>query len=214
MPPFLFIPKRERAISHAGAASEMANDGDTLDQLLQLQLRMVDQKLTRAKQARALQPTQQSVHVQPPQPWPPMPAAPSVPATHQYALDPGMPWRQQMAAHQHRLDELARRNAELARDCAEAQARPPAAPPYRRPEAAGRQGEPTMTESLLQESLKMQRDLMAHLQRESEASEARRLDAADEDAQAHTYIQMPRHACSRPPALCAAAPLTTLHPRP
>ena len=42
----------------------IANDADTLDQLLQLQLRVVDQKLARAKQARALQPMQ-AAHVQP-----------------------------------------------------------------------------------------------------------------------------------------------------
>lgn len=160
----------------------MASDADTLDQLLQLQLRVVDQKLSRAKQARAdggwrqaLQPTQAARVQQPP-------TVPSVTATHSH-VEPEMPWRQQMAAHQHRLDELARRNAELSQECADAQARPPAEPPRRRPEAAWRQAEPSTTESLLQESLVMQRDLMAHLQREAVASEARREDAADEDAQ-------------------------------
>ena len=148
----------------------IANDADTLDQLLQLQLRVVDQKLTRAKQARALQPMQ-AAHVQPPQP---------LSKAHPHAVEP---WRQQMAAHQHRLDELARRNAALARECADAQAKPPAEPARRRPEATGRQAEPSTTESLLQESLKMQRGLMAHLTREAEASEARRMEAADEDAQ-------------------------------
>ena len=151
----------------------IANDAETLDQLLQLQLRVVDQKLARAKQARALQPMQ-AAHVQPPQP---------MSTAHPHAVEPEMPWREQMAAHQHRLDELARRNAALARECADAQARPPAEPPRRRPEATGRQAEPSTTESLLQESLKMQRDLMAHLTREAEASEARRMEAADEDAQ-------------------------------
>ena len=129
----------------------LANDADTLDQLLQLQLRVVDQKLARAKQARALQPVH-SAHVQLPQP---------MSKVHAHAVEPEMPWRQQMAAHQLRLDELARRNAALARECADAQARPPAAPP-RRPE-------PSTTESLLQESLKMQQELMAHLTREAAA---------------------------------------------
>ena len=138
---------------------------DTLDQLLQLQLRVVDQKLARAKQARALQPVH-SAHVQLPQPM-----------SKVHAVDPELPWRQQMAAHQLRLDELARRNAALARECADAQARPPAAPPRR-------QAEPSTTESLLQESLKMQQELMAHLTCEAEAGEARRVEAADEDAQA------------------------------
>ena len=156
--------------SQAQWAEMIANDADTLDQLLQLQLRVVDQKLARAKQARALQPMQ-AAHVQP------------VSEAHPHAAEPEMPWRQQMAAHQDRLDELARRNAALARECADAQARPPAEPPRSRPEAAGQQAEPSATESLLQESLKMQRDLMAHLTREAEASEARREEAADEDAQ-------------------------------
>ena len=144
------------------------NDADTLDQLLQLQLRVVDQKLARAKQARALQPVH-SAHVQLPQP---------MSKAHAQAV-------QQMAAHQLRLDELARRNAALARECADAQARPPAAP--------------STTESLLQESLKMQQELMAHLTREAEAGEARRMEAADEDAQWAAELESSLAALPEPP---------------
>ena len=194
----------------------MASDADTLDQLLQLQLRVVDQKLSRAKQARAdggwrqaLQPTQAARVQQPP-------TVPSVTATHSH-VEPEMPWRQQMAAHQHRLDELARRNAELSQECADAQARPPAEPPRRRPEAAWRQAEPSTTESLLQESLVMQRDLMAHLQREAVASEARREDAADEDAQvrarAHTSIYAYMHAAPRVRPCLAPCPRLCVAPQ-
>ena len=160
----------------------LANDADTLDQLLQLQLRVVDQKLARAKQARALQPVH-SAHVQLPQP---------MSKVHAHAVEPEMPWRQQMAAQQLRLDELARRNAALARECADAQARPPAALPRR-------QAEPSTTESLLQESLKMQQELMAHLTREAEAGEARRVEAADEDAQWAAELESSLAALPEPP---------------
>lgn len=162
------------------------SDADALDQLLQLQLRLVDQKLALAKQTRALQPA--AALQQPAGPWPPpsLPTRPaSWPSTPPSALDNDQPWRQQLAAQQQRLDALARRNGELARQCAEAQQ--PAAEALRRPRPepkGGRPGDVSHTEAMLQESLQMQKELLARLNREAEENEVRRMEAADEDAQA------------------------------